>query len=117
MTALVDTLSGVLLVLGCVVALTSAVGMWRMPDFFSRIHAAGKTDTLAQGLILLALIIEAAYHHDESLQAGLKLVLIGVFMFISTPSSTHAIARAAHLEGLQPWVKKEEDGPAAEDAP
>jgi len=102
-----ELISWVLLALGCFVALTAAVGIHRMPDFFSRIHPAGKTDTLAQMLILLALAVQAGFSPPS-----LKLLLISVFLLLTSPSSTHAIAQAAHLEGLEPWTKPPQEPPA-----
>ena len=107
MTA-VTGLSGVLLVLGCLVALTSAVGVLRMPDFFSRIHPAGKNDTLAQTLILGGLALQAGFG-----QASLKLLLIWLFLLLTTPSATYAIARAARVDGKVPWRREPADGDAA----
>lgn len=103
MTAL-DYVSVLLLVLGAFVAFTSALGVLRFPDFYTRIHPAGKNDSFAQVLVLSALALQA---HDA--QTVIKLVLIGAFLFLTTPSSTYAIARAAFLDGKVPWTK-----PAAE---
>ncbi|MEZ6188959.1 MAG: monovalent cation/H(+) antiporter subunit G [Planctomycetota bacterium] len=92
--------SGVLLGLGCFVALTSALGVLRFPDFFTRMHPAGKSDTLGQTLILAGLAVAAG----ASL-VSLKLGLIWLFLTLSTPCSTHAIARAAWIDGKLPWSK------------
>lgn len=95
-------ISAVLLGLGCFVALTSALGVLRFPDFFTRMHPAGKSDTLGQTLILAGLAVAAG----ASL-VSLKLGLIWLFLTLSTPCSTHAIARAAWNDGKQPWTKGE----------
>lgn len=96
-----DGISIVLLTLGIFIALSSAVGVLRMPDFFTRIHPAGKNDTLAQFLVVLALIVQTA--QTGQLQVGLKLCWISLFLLLTTPSSTYAIARAAHVDGRTPW--------------
>jgi multicomponent Na+:H+ antiporter subunit G len=104
---LVNAITALLLVLGCFVALTAAVGMLRMPDFFSRIHPAGKADTLAQLCIFSALITQAAFGEHPDLHVGLKLILISGFLFLTTPASTHAMAQAAHKDGVVPWRRPE----------
>ena len=95
-----DVITVVLLALGCFVIITSGVGVLRLPDFFTRMHPAGKNDSLAQVLILLALVLQAGLSH-----ASLKLILISLFLFITTPSATHAIARAAVIDGRKPWTQ------------
>lgn len=94
----IDVLVTVLLVGGCAVALISGIGLVRMPDFYTRMHPSGKNDTLAQTLVLLALIVAAGPSF-----VAIKLGLIWAFLFLTTPSSTHALARAAHVDGLKPW--------------
>ncbi len=89
----------VLIVLGVITMLVGAIGVVRFPDFFTRLHAAGKGDTLGQGLVLLGLLC-----FTTSFQDGFKLVLIVVFILIVNPTATHALARAAWLQGLTPWV-------------
>ncbi|MBL4848322.1 MAG: monovalent cation/H(+) antiporter subunit G [Planctomycetes bacterium] len=97
--SVLDWISAVLLALGVFVALTSAVGVLRMPDFFTRIHPAGKNDSLAQLLVLGALLLQAT-----SWQVAVKLLMISAFLLVTTPSSTYAIARAALVDGRQPWT-------------
>ena len=95
-----DVITSVLLIAGCGVALVSGIGLVRMPDFYTRIHPAGKNDTLAQTLILFGLMVAAG----ASL-VSVKLAFIWIFLFLTTPSSTHAIARAAHVDGRKPWER------------
>lgn len=96
--SLLDTLSAALLALGCFLAITGSVGALRMPDLYTRLHAAGKVDSLAQTLILGALILQAGF----TLTAA-KLLLIVMFLFATTPTATHMLAKAAHVSGLKPW--------------
>lgn len=98
-----DLITTLLLAAGCLIALASGIGILRMPDFYTRIHPAGKNDTLAQTLILLGLIVAAG----ASL-VSVKLAFIWIFLFLTTPSSTHAIARAAHVDGRLPWAQDTE---------
>lgn len=101
-------LSAILLGLGCFVAFTSALGVLRFPDFFTRMHPAGKTDTLGQTLILAGLAVAGGLS-----LVSLKLGLIWLFLVLSTPCSTHAIARAAWVDGKQPWTKRGSEAEAS----
>ncbi len=83
--------------------LTATIGLLRFPDFFTRLHATGKGDTLAVFLSLLGL----ACYEGFSL-TGLKIVIIAVFMFIAQPTATHAISKAGMRYGLKPWKKGDE---------
>lgn len=107
--AALDVVSVILLALGAFVAFTSALGVLRLPDFYTRIHPAGKNDSFAQVLVLSGLALQA---HDA--QTVIKLVLIGAFLFLTTPSSTYAIARAAFLDGKVPWTKADAEQAAKE---
>jgi len=98
-----DFATWILLGLGSFVALSGALGALRFPDFYSRLHPAGTSDTLAQFLIMAGLLFQAEHAID-----AVKLVLISVLLFITTPTSTHAISQAAHLDGLRPWRREEE---------
>ena len=71
----------------------------RMPDFYTRMHAAGITDTLGADLILAGLMVQAGFS-----LVTIKLLLIGAFLFFTSPTSTHAIANAALTAGLKPRV-------------
>ncbi|MBW2544752.1 MAG: monovalent cation/H(+) antiporter subunit G [Deltaproteobacteria bacterium] len=82
---------------------TATIGLLRFPDFFTRLHATGKGDTLAVFLSLIGL----ALYEGFSLSA-LKIVIIAVFMFMAQPTATHAISRAGIRRGIKPWVKGEE---------
>lgn len=104
-------LSAILLGLGCFVAITSALGVLRFPDFFSRLHPAGKSDTLGQTLILAGLAVAGGLS-----LVSVKLGLIWLFLTLSTPCTTHAIARAAWVDGKQPW-KHPSDGAPTPEAP
>jgi multicomponent Na+:H+ antiporter subunit G len=96
-------LMGLFLGAGCFFALTGAVGLLRMPDFYSRLHAAGKADTLAQTFILVGLLILTFSTGNHSIMVSLKLFLITVFIYVTAPTATHAITKAAFLDGARPW--------------
>ena len=102
-----DILSTLFLALGCFIGLTGAVGILRMPDFYTRLHPSGKNDTLAQMLVMVGLLFET-YRPEYASIVGIapRLVMITLFIFLTSPISTHAITRAAHLDGLKHWHKE-----------
>lgn len=95
-------ITGIFLTIGCFFSVVAAIGVVRFPDFYSRMHPAGKNDTLGQTLILIGLIIYEGFSF-----VSIKLLLIIIFIFIANPTATHAIAKAAYLAGLKPWEKEE----------
>lgn len=90
------------LALGCFFIFVAAVGLVRFPDFYTRMHPAGKGDTLGQAMVLVGLII-----HEGFSMVSMKLVLILLFIFLANPTATHAIAKAAYIAGVKPWAKEE----------
>jgi multicomponent Na+:H+ antiporter subunit G len=97
MSLLVDLASWACLVAGGLFCIVGAVGMLRMPDFYTRMHAASVIETLGGGLILLGLMLQAGF----SLIA-VKLLIVALLIFFASPTATHALARAAVARGLQP---------------
>jgi multicomponent Na+:H+ antiporter subunit G len=93
MTVLIDLLSWLILLGGVAFALIGSVGLLRMPDFYTRLHAAGITDTLGAGLILLGLMLQAGWT-----LISVKLLLILIFLWLTSPIATHALSRAALLD-------------------
>ncbi len=96
------------LVGGSFFALTAAVGILKMPDFYSRVHPAGKSDTLAQMLIMGGLFLRVFQMEDFGFHAGIKLILIILFLFITAPTAIHAITKAAHVDGIKVWEKEDQ---------
>jgi len=94
-----DILSWGLLVAGSLFAMTGGLGLVRLPDFFSRIHAGGITDTMGATLILGGLMLQAGLS-----LASFKLLLILLFLFITSPTSAHALARSALAHGVRPLL-------------
>ena len=99
MTAWIDTLSWACLVGGGFFCVVGAVGLLRMPDFYTRMHAASVIETLGAGLILFGLLLQAGF----TLVAA-KLLMVGVLIFFASPTATHALARAAMARGLKPLL-------------
>lgn len=89
----------VLIVAGVFFLTVSALGLLRLPDFYARTHAVGKSETLGSILVLSGL---AVYNGWELSTA--KILFILLFVLIANPTATHAIARAALRTGLQPWT-------------
>lgn len=88
---------------GSFFSVVGAIGLLRLPDFYARIHGAGLTDTLGAGLILLGLITQSG----DWLVAA-KLVMIGLLLWFTSPTATHALARAALERGLEPQAERED---------
>ncbi|WP_335999491.1 monovalent cation/H(+) antiporter subunit G [Halorientalis halophila] len=88
-----------LLIGGIFFALVAVVGLLRLPDIYTRTHAASKTDTLGAGLTLAA----AALVFGSGLPT-IKTALLLAFLFITNPTAAHAIARAADDQGIEPWT-------------
>ena len=97
MSAVFDALSWVLLLAGSFFVFTGAIGLLRLPEFFTRIHSAGITDTLGAGLMLAGMLLQSG-----SWIVAAKLILIFLFMVVTGPTSTHALAKAALHGGLKP---------------
>lgn len=100
---LIDILSWGCLVLGGIAGIIGGIGIHRFPDFYSRMHAAGITDTLCALLILLGLGLQAGWT-----LAAFKVALIFVFLMITSPTASYALANAAIHAGLKPAVVKKE---------
>ena len=92
----------IVLIVGGVFFLTvSALGLLRLPDFYARTHAVGKSETLGSILVLVGL---AVYNGWEL--STLNILFVMFFVLIANPTATHAISRAALRSGLAPWTKK-----------
>jgi multicomponent Na+:H+ antiporter subunit G len=76
-------------------------GVIRLPDFYTRLHAGGMTDTLGAELILFGLIVQSGFS-----QMTLKLLMVAFFLFITSPTATHAVAHSAYKSGLKPLLGK-----------
>jgi multicomponent Na+:H+ antiporter subunit G len=90
MTLLFDLISWLTLLSGVFFLIVGGIGALRMPDFYTRLHAAGITDTMGAALIVLGLVVQGGWT-----QITLKLILILLFLWVTSPTATHALARAA----------------------
>lgn len=98
-------LTGLFLAVGCLLLLVASIGVIRFPDFFSRIHAAGKGDTMGQTCIIIGLIIYSGFN-----QVSLKLLLMIIMILIINSTATHYLAKAAYMNGVKPWKKGDKYG-------
>jgi multicomponent Na+:H+ antiporter subunit G len=104
MSMAVDMLSWVCLVAGAAFCVIGALGLVRMPDFYTRVHAAGITDTAGAGLMLVGMILQAGFT-----LIAVKLLMIALLLMFASPTATHALAKAALARGLQPLLAPEDD--------
>lgn len=86
---------------GCLFVVTGAIGLVRLPDLYTRLHAASLTDTGGTILIVGALLLHAVFD-EASAMVAIKLVLILVFTLYTAPTASHALAKTALLSGLVP---------------
>jgi multicomponent Na+:H+ antiporter subunit G len=95
-----------LLCAGVFLFIVGVVGILRFPDFYTRLHAAGKCDTLGAILILLAIALFNIQDFTlTNALVSLKILAILAFVFVSSPTATHAITEAALIGGVEPWTK------------
>ncbi|HUV79862.1 MAG TPA: monovalent cation/H(+) antiporter subunit G [Candidatus Bathyarchaeia archaeon] len=99
----IDIISTVLLVGGAFFMLTGALGLLRLPDFYTRLHATGKCDTLGEVLIIVGCMVYQGWSFIT-----IKLFFLMLFIFIANPVATHAIMKAAYVTGVKPWKKGDE---------
>ena len=99
MALLVDILSWVLIVGGGVFLIIGGVGMLRMPELYTRMHAAGIIDTAGLALMMIGLMLQAGFT-----LITVKLILIVVFILYTSPMSTHALAQSALSTGVKPLL-------------
>ncbi|MBJ21904.1 MAG: monovalent cation/H(+) antiporter subunit G [bacterium] len=94
---------------GSVFSVIGGIGVLRMPDFYTRTHAASITDTLGATLILLGLGV-----HSGLNLITVKLILIFSFLYLTSPTAAHALVKAAYSKGLEaPDVQEASDASRA----
>ena len=99
-------LSDILMGVGVFFALLGSIGINRLPDFYTRAHAAAKPDTLGLMLVVVGLALREGMTITSA-----KLVLIAVFVVVANPAASHALGRAAVRSGLAPWMREGEKTP------
>ena len=107
-TTPVDILSWICLLCGSLFAMIGGIGILRFPDFYTRLHAAGITDTLGAGLILSGLMLQGGFS-----LVTVKLAMILFFLLLTSPTSAHALSRSALTNGPRPLLADEENEPSS----
>ena len=97
---IINLVSGLLITIGALSIIVGLLGVYRMPDFYTRLHAASIIDTLGAMLILFGLIL----YYGLNI-VSLKLLLILIFILITTPTAAHALAKSALHGNLKPILK------------
>jgi multicomponent Na+:H+ antiporter subunit G len=100
---ILEVLSAALILIGGFLFASGTLGLIRLPDFYCRLHATGKCDTLGALFALLGLVVYNGWN-----LVSLKIIFIVFFIFVANPTATHALGRAALLNGVQPWTKEGE---------
>lgn len=108
MDVLFEVVAWVFIVAGLFFMLTGTLGVLRMPDVYTRLHAAGMTDTMGAGFLLAGMAVvtvEGMLHGEAGYGFVLvRLVLTYAFLLFTSPIATHALARAGLAGGVQPWT-------------
>ena len=107
MTLAVEFASWVLILLGSFFTIVGAFGIVRMPEIFTRMHAASVTDTLGVGFLILGMGLQAGFD-----LVTLKLVFLLALFFFTGPVVTHALAQACLHEGIKPLLAEDRRGMA-----
>jgi len=110
---IIDVIVTLFLAAGIFFMFTGVIGLLRLPDFYTRLHATGKCDTLGEVLIIVGLLLDHIYYYVYLLPEAplsvklvpVKLIFLIVFIFLANPTATHAIMKAAYKTGVKPWKK------------
>ncbi len=93
-----SVMSALFLGAGALFVLSGGVGLLRFPDFYTRIHAAGVTESAGSGLIILGLLLRA-----ETWGTSVRLLIIVLFIALTSPTAAHVLANAARRDGVPVW--------------
>lgn len=104
MDTLMQISSALFLLIGSFLCISGGVGILRFPDFYTRMHAVGVTETLATAMILIGLIL-----HNPDFLIDIKLMIILIMTVFISPTASHALANAALQNGLMPELDKKSD--------
>jgi multicomponent Na+:H+ antiporter subunit G len=96
-----------LLITGLIFFLGGGLGILRMPGFYTRLHPAGKLDTLGILAMVMGVAVYNLHHFSfEALLLSIKMFLIVFFVFLASPTATHSIVDAGMRAGLRHWTQK-----------
>ena len=109
-----DVLIWASIVLGLFFMLVGTIGILRLPDVYTRLHAAGMTDTMGAGFLLQGMFLytveEMIHGHTSYWTVLVRLLLVYAFILFTSPIATHALARAGLAGGVEPWTNDAEEG-------
>lgn len=108
MEAVLDVLSWLLLTLGGLAVLTGGIGALRMPDLYTRMHAVSVTDSMGAILVLTGIMLQAGLS-----LATIKLGAILLFLLLTSPTASNALASAALIAGTRPLEDQQDDNDGA----
>ena len=97
----IELISYLFISIGSILILIGSIGLLRLPDVFSRIHAVGMIDTAGIGFIIFGLLIYTGFSNSS-----IKLIILGVILFFTSPISGHAVAISAKQNDVKPILKK-----------
>ena len=103
MSIVADIVTAICLLSGAAFIVIGGIGLVRLPDFFTRLHAAGVGETLGAWLVLLGLLVQTGWS-----LVSVKLVMIFLLLVITAPTATHALAKSALHGGVKPKHLDEE---------
>ncbi len=113
---MIGIVSTLLIAAGFFFFFATSIGIIRFPDFYCRMHAAGKGDTLSTLLMLTGLALLNLEHFSvAALLVSIKIMFIVVFIFMASPTASHAILDAGFSSGDAPWVRKDGEETAGEE--
>jgi len=102
MALVVDIVSWILMGLGAVFLVIAGIGILRLPDVFARMHAASIGDTMGAGLILAGLMLQGGIS-----LVTVKLIFVFILLFMTSPTATHALAKAALTGNVKPMLAED----------
>ncbi|MDA3972165.1 MAG: monovalent cation/H(+) antiporter subunit G [Desulfobulbaceae bacterium] len=106
---MLDIIVIALMVTGLFFFFGTTIGLHRFPDFYTRMHAAGKGDTLSSILLLSGLALYNLHHlSPDTVQVSLKIMFICVVIFITSPTATHAIMDAGYESKVKYWTRRKD---------
>ncbi|UTW44216.1 monovalent cation/H(+) antiporter subunit G [bacterium SCSIO 12696] len=107
---ILDIVSSILLIAGVFFGFSGAVGLFKFPDFFTRVHAASVTDSIAAILVISGLLLQTSFDLNTA-----KLVFILLFLMITSPTASHALAKSARHGGLLTLAEAKTENEGADD--
>jgi multicomponent Na+:H+ antiporter subunit G len=96
----IELLATIFLAVGAFFLITGTWGLFKFPDFYTRLHATGKCDTIGQIFIIVGCMIYSGWSYIT-----IKLLFIIAFYLLASPTGTHALMKAAYVTGVKPWKK------------